>query len=293
MTDRIAKISVSFAHRPTRDGRGGTKLAMGGSATRRTEEESLDPHNPHVRDRATGDDVVTALDLTHDPNSGCDAGVLAEVVIASRDPRIKYIIWNRRIVSGDAGPSPWVKRQYTGSNPHTMHVHISVKPTKAEYDNDAAWALSGTAPPATPSAPPPPAEVEKRKVLKKGSKHTQDVRYLQKLLGITVDGVFGSETRRQSRRLRKRTPSSGRHRRSVYLGCANEVNVPASVPAPLGRRQTRLCLTPRDPLAKPRPRFQSLPCVRFGLDPGAGLPVRQADDRAEARAHASAPTVPR
>ena len=33
-------VSVSSAHRPTRDGRGGTKLAMGGSATRRTEEES-------------------------------------------------------------------------------------------------------------------------------------------------------------------------------------------------------------------------------------------------------------
>lgn len=158
-------------------------------------------HNPHVQDGSTG--VVTALDLTHDPNSGCDAGVLAEVLIASRDPRIKYIIWNRRIVSGDAGPSPWVKRTYTGSNPHTMHVHISVNRTKAEYDNEAAWALPGSAPPATPSAPPPPAEVEKRKILKKGSKHAQDVRYLQKLLGISVDGVFGSATEEAVKKAQK------------------------------------------------------------------------------------------
>jgi peptidoglycan hydrolase-like protein with peptidoglycan-binding domain len=129
--------------------------------------------------------------------------VLAEVVIASRDPRIKYLIWNRRIVSGDAGPSPWVKRPYTGSNPHNMHVHISVKGTKAEYDNDAAWALSGTAPPATPSAPPPPAAVEKRKTLKRRSKHTQDVRYLQKLLGMTVDGVFGRATEEAVKKAQK------------------------------------------------------------------------------------------
>ena len=92
---------------------------------------------------------------------------------------------------------------YTGSNPHNMHVHISVNRTKAEYDNDAAWALPGTAPPATPSAPPPPAEVEKRKVLKKRSKHTQDVRYLQKLLGMTVDGVFGSETEEAVKKAQK------------------------------------------------------------------------------------------
>jgi hypothetical protein len=158
-------------------------------------------HNPHVRDGSTG--VVTALDLTHDPKSGCDTGVLTEVLIASRDPRIKYIIWNKRIVSGDAGPSPWVRRKYNGSNPHTMHVHISVKGTKARYDNDAAWALPGAAPPATPSAPPPPAGVEKRETIKKRSKRAEDVRYLQKLLGITVNGVFGSETEEAVKKAQK------------------------------------------------------------------------------------------
>ena len=78
---------------------------------------SASDHNPHVQDGSTG--VVTAVDLTHDPNSGCDAGVLAEVLIASRDPRIKYIIWNRRIVSGDAGPSPWAKRHTPEVTPTT------------------------------------------------------------------------------------------------------------------------------------------------------------------------------
>ena len=261
---------------------------MGGSATGPTEEEESD-HNPHVRDGATGDDVVTALDLTHDPNSGCDAGVLAEVVIASRDPRIKYIIWNRRIVSGDAGPSPWVKRQYTGSDPHNLHVHISVKPTKAEYDNDAAWALSGAAPPATPSAPPPPAEVEKRKVVGKAVEaHT----------GCPISAEASWHNR--GRRLRERDrggsqegservrPSSGRHRRSVYLGCASEVNVPASVPAPLAPVKPGSASHRAIPLRNPGRAFISLTYVTSARS-GAGLPVWQADDRAGARAHARLP----
>lgn len=35
-----------------------------------------------------------------------------------------YVIWNRRIASAASTP-PWAWRTYTGSNPHTDHVHIS------------------------------------------------------------------------------------------------------------------------------------------------------------------------
>jgi hypothetical protein len=147
-------------------------------------------HNPHIKDGATG--IVTALDITHDPKSGCDAGDIAAVLIASRDPRIKYIIWNRKITSGDAGPSPWKARDYKGKNPHTMHVHISVKTAKSKYDDDADWAMPGAATPKKPSAPPPPVAT-KRPTLKKGDKG-KDVRYLQKLLGVTIDGDFGDGT---------------------------------------------------------------------------------------------------
>ena len=148
-------------------------------------------HNPHVKDGSTG--VVTALDITHDPKSGCDAGVIAEVLIASRDPRIKYIIWNRQIIAGDAGPSPWKPRKYSGKNPHTMHVHTSVKASKAKYDDAGDWAMPGAAAPKTPSAPPPPPRVAKRPTLKLGAKG-KDVRYLQKLLGVAIDGAFGPST---------------------------------------------------------------------------------------------------
>jgi len=94
-------------------------------------------HNPWVKDGPTG--VVTAMDITHDPAGGCDAGKLAESIRASRDPRVKYIIWNRQITSSTV--APWTWRPYSGENPHTKHVHISVLPEKAQCDSEATWVI--------------------------------------------------------------------------------------------------------------------------------------------------------
>jgi hypothetical protein len=96
-------------------------------------------HNPWIVDGGHG--VVTAFDVTHDPANGCDAAALANALVASRDPRIKYIIWNRRICASYAvdGIAPWVWRPYGGRNPHNHHVHLSVKAEKALYDSTAPW----------------------------------------------------------------------------------------------------------------------------------------------------------
>ncbi len=111
-------------------------------------------HNPWVRDGGVG--IVTALDITHDPARGCDAGALAESLRSSKDPRIKYIIWNRRIAShAEIGGRPaWEWRPYGGSNPHNQHFHLSVKSDKASYDSDAPWLASkaGNEPQPPPSA---------------------------------------------------------------------------------------------------------------------------------------------
>ena len=98
-------------------------------------------HNPWVKDGSLG--VVTALDVTHDPAGGCDANTIAEAIRASRDTRVKYIIWKKRIAnSAQIGSNPpWTWRTYTGPNPHTKHVHISVKPDKASYDSTATWSI--------------------------------------------------------------------------------------------------------------------------------------------------------
>jgi lysozyme family protein len=95
-------------------------------------------HNPN----ATG--VVTALDITHDPAHGVDAGKIAETLRQHKDPRIKYVISNSRIFSSKV--SPWQWRPYTGANAHTKHVHVSVDADPALYDSAATWALNVGAP---------------------------------------------------------------------------------------------------------------------------------------------------
>lgn len=94
-------------------------------------------HNPN----SAG--VVTALDITNDPAHGLTSRRLAEALLASRDSRIKYVISNRQIASGNAGPGdPWVWRDYNGSNPHEHHMHISVRDEPHYYDDETEWNLA-------------------------------------------------------------------------------------------------------------------------------------------------------
>lgn len=94
-------------------------------------------HNPWIREGKMG--VVSALDITHDPKNGVDCNKLVAALVAHNDPRIKYIIWNRQIWNPSISKK-W--RKYTGSNAHSKHFHISVKPTKAHYDDARPWNLT-------------------------------------------------------------------------------------------------------------------------------------------------------
>lgn len=98
-------------------------------------------HNPWVKDESKG--VVAAIDITHDPASGCDAESIVASLLASRDPRTKYIIWNRRIAS--ATESPWVWRRYSGRSPHTEHFHLSVASSKSSFDSEEEWLIASAA----------------------------------------------------------------------------------------------------------------------------------------------------
>lgn len=88
--------------------------------------------------------VVWAIDLTTDGRSGA---ALAEHLRSTKDPRVKYVIHNRRIFAGAAGPQPWTWRPYNGSNPHTKHVHISA------HGNPADTRPWGYPTPPTPKEP--------------------------------------------------------------------------------------------------------------------------------------------
>lgn len=119
-------------------------------------------HNPNARG------VVQALDITHDPKNGMNSYGLAETLRLSRDPRIKYVISNGRIFS--ATESPWQWRKYSGSNKHSMHVHVSVADDPKKYDDDSEWDIGLYAvvkPKPVPAAPPPPAAAPiEREVIK-------------------------------------------------------------------------------------------------------------------------------
>lgn len=153
-------------------------------ARRKTSDGWLgDPaHRARVSDHNSDSaGVVRALDITHDPAHGVDAGAIADQLRRSKDPRIKYVISNRRIAS----PPGWAWRSYSGKNPHTMHFHLSVVKA-AIADTVRPWAIGGSAPAGEP--------VFSRPILRRGSTRSADVKVLQRLLKITVNGVFDKAT---------------------------------------------------------------------------------------------------
>ena len=68
---------------------------------------------------------VRAIDI--DSSLGSSEGISAYLadqirIAAKQDPRISYVIFNRRIRSKILN---WKWRKYKGINPHTKHIHIS------------------------------------------------------------------------------------------------------------------------------------------------------------------------
>lgn len=94
-------------------------------------------HNPD----ANG--VVRALDITHDPAKGVYIRQITDALIASRDPRILYIIRDGQIARSypRSGTKLWTFGPYGGSNPHTAHFHVSVVGDPKLYDKTALWSL--------------------------------------------------------------------------------------------------------------------------------------------------------
>lgn len=129
-------------------------------------------HNPN----SAG--VVTAIDIDADLAPGVNVRELVDALFASKDPRIKYIIFNGRItVAGLAG---W--KRYTGANAHKAHAHISVSSRPSLYDDAGEWQIN----PAV-TAPLP------RPTLRRGDRG-ETVKELQQLLKLPADGIFGEKT---------------------------------------------------------------------------------------------------
>jgi hypothetical protein len=106
-------------------------------------QQTNSDHNPHYVP-GVGDNIVTALDLTHDPDHGFDSYRFAEVLRRNRDRRIKYVISNYRIFSSYTSGSraAWTWGAYSGPDPHTNHVHTSVLDAVIS-DTKTPWNLEG------------------------------------------------------------------------------------------------------------------------------------------------------
>jgi hypothetical protein len=138
-------------------------------------QSSKSDHNPDA------DGAVKAIDITHDPSGGPDCTMLAEMLWAGKDYRVGYIIWNKQISNPDIENGAW--RPYTGSNPHTMHLHLSVK--KEGCEDPQEWKAVPVSPIFAAAGPMPK--------IKRGQQGVA-VEVLQNLLGLSVDGYFGAET---------------------------------------------------------------------------------------------------
>jgi hypothetical protein len=91
-------------------------------------------HNPDWDAPGARRGVVRALDVDKD---GITVSQLLAAVV--RDPRVAYVIWNRRIASATADGTPWNWEPYRGTNPHTSHVHISIKHTATAEAGTSPW----------------------------------------------------------------------------------------------------------------------------------------------------------
>lgn len=175
------------------------------------------PKRDRASDGIVGDPRHAATASDHNPNSlgivraididvdGIPAAVIAENIRkrgAAGDKRLNpggYVILNRRIASAAHG---WGWRVYTGRDPHTSHIHVSVSTSRAGYDLTGAW---------TGIIPRTVVAVRKDPVVSigyNGYKRSQTVLNIQNALvkhGLMttpqVDGKFGTTTQRAVKKL--------------------------------------------------------------------------------------------
>jgi len=110
-------------------------------------------HNPDWKGAVHAYDLDEDLD-GNQADHGAELLFVAEYLRLSRDPRIKYVIYEGRMFASynsSNGPA-WQWRSYTGKNAHRKHLHISVLSTHTGENDTRPW-FPGVAP--KPPAPKP------------------------------------------------------------------------------------------------------------------------------------------
>lgn len=123
----------------------------------RNEFNTAWPNRSKVADGTIGDAEHATRPSSHNPNSagvvtgmditaaGIDADRCAEHIrrlgASGHLPLVGggYVIFNRRSASEKTG---WQWKRYTGTNPHTGHIHITVSKSAANYDSTTPWGIT-------------------------------------------------------------------------------------------------------------------------------------------------------
>lgn len=95
---------------------------------RKKASDGLLPSAAHMKQNPNSDhNTGLAVDLTHDPKNGVNCIEIFEIF--KSDKRVKYLIFQGKIWSKEKAEEG--NREYTGSNPHNKHLHISINPAYA------------------------------------------------------------------------------------------------------------------------------------------------------------------
>lgn len=124
---------------------------------------SSSDHNPNSEGVVCAFDVDVDLDGSDDGDGGARLADLVEHLRTSPHPDLKYVIWNRRMFSAyeARGVAPFTWRAYSGADPHTSHVHVSVgvgsdgHSAPGTYDHTDAWGVTAASIPPAPQPAPP------------------------------------------------------------------------------------------------------------------------------------------
>jgi hypothetical protein len=187
------------------------RAADGTIGDARHQAEPTSDHNPDGRG------IVHAADLTQDPAHGVDCAAIAEAIRVRKDPRVRYVIFGRRIFLGPWSDGvqghqadPWVWQPYNGTDPHTGHLHLSIG-YDAHVENDTSdWFAAVHPSPAPRPRPAPPTEdiVSQLPTVRRGDVGAP-VRRVQALLvaagaSLPITGNFLEQTEKAVRAFQQR-----------------------------------------------------------------------------------------
>ena len=101
--------------------------------------DGLLPSQAHIHQNPNSDhNTGLAVDLTHDPKHGIDCLDIFEKL--KEDARVEYLIFKGKIWSKErAGEGD---REYTGSNKHNKHLHISIEEDMGKDTSPWFWWLN-------------------------------------------------------------------------------------------------------------------------------------------------------